>query len=76
MPTGNGHLQDKEALMRFINSDTGKNLIGQLKKADPAKVNSAVEKASSGDIQGAMDVLRSILGSNENAPSREDPHGK
>ena len=76
MPAGNGHLQDKEALMRFINSDAGKNLIGQLKNADPAKVKSAVEKASSGDIQSAMNVLRSILSSNENTPSREDPHGK
>ena len=76
MPTGNGHLQDKEALMRFINSDTGKNLIGQLKKADPDKVKTAVEKASSGDIQGAMNILRSILVPNSNTSSQEGSNGK
>ena len=76
MSEKNGHLQDKEALTRFINSDAGKNLISKLKNADPIKVKAAVEKASSGDMQGAMNILRSILGSNENVLSMEDPHGK
>ena len=76
MSAKNGHLQDKEALTRFINSDAGKNLISKLKNADPIKVKAAVEKASSGDMQGAMNILRSILGSNENVLSMEDPYGK
>ena len=76
MPVGNDRMPDKEALIRFIGSDAGKALLRQLNSSDPNKLKAAAEKASSGDIGGAMSVLRTILSSNGDRDDKEDVHGK
>jgi len=76
MPFGTDHIPNKEALMRFVDSDLGKALLGQLNRSDPEKIKSAAEKASAGDISGAMSILRTLLSSNDDNGNKEAAHGK
>ena len=76
MPFGTDHIPNKEALMRFVDSEQGKALLGQLNRSDPEMIKSAVAKASAGDIRGAMSILRTLLGSGDDHSEKEESHGK
>ena len=76
MSTGNDHMPDKDALIRFANSEKGKALLNQLNNSDPDKIRTAVEKASAGDVSGAMSILRMLLSTNEDNDPKGASHGK
>ena len=76
MPNGTDHMPDKESIMRFVGSDQGKALLGQLNRSDPEKIRAAAAKASAGDISGAMRILRELLSSGDDRSKKEVPHGK
>jgi len=76
MPFGTDHIPNKEALMRFVDSEQGKALLGQLNRSDPEMIKSAVAKASAGDIRGAMSILRTLLVSGDDHSEKEETHGK
>ena len=75
MPKGTDRIPDRDALLRFANSDTGKSLLGRLEGSDPQKLKTAAEKASSGDIAGAMKILQGLLSTAEDGRKQEEPHG-
>ena len=74
MQKGNDALPDKEALMRFAASDTGRALLARLDRSDPSKIRAVIEKASSGDIEGAMKVLKATLSAVDG--TKEGENGK
>ena len=76
MPTENSHMPDKELLKRFIDSDQGKKLLGQLNRSDPETIRAAADKAAAGDISGALAVLRTLFASEDDHGKKEAPHGK
>ena len=76
MSIGTDHMPDKDALTRFAHSETGKALLGQLINADPVKIKLAIEKASAGDLSGAMQSLQTLLASTDDHSRKEVSHGK
>ena len=76
MSTGNGRIPDKDALLRFANSDTGKDLLKRLDVSDPHEIQRAAQKASEGDIAGALQILQALLSSSDGSGNKEGSHGK
>lgn len=76
MSIGTDHMPDKDALTRFAHSETGKALLGQLINTDPVKIKLAIEKASAGDLSGAMQILQTLLASTDDHSRKEVSHGK
>ena len=67
---------DKDAILSFANSDKGRNILERLNDSDPNKLKLVAEKASAGDIAGAMEILQAILSSSNDGKSKEAHHGK
>ena len=76
MPKGPDKIPDKDTILNFANSDKGKSILGRLNDSDPKKLKLAAEKASAGDIGGAMEILQAILSSPNDGKSKEAHHGK
>ena len=69
-------MPDKKAIRDFANSDKGRSILERLNDSDPNKLKLVAEKASAGDIAGAMEILQAILSSSNDGKSKEAHHGK
>ena len=76
MPKVPDNMPDKDAILSFTNSDKGRNILERLNDSDPKKLKQAAERASAGDITGAMAILQGILSSNDDSRNKEAHHGK
>lgn len=76
MPKGPDNMPDKKAIRDFANSDKGRSILERLNDSDPNKLKLVAEKASAGDIAGAMEILQAILSSSNDGKSKEAHHGK
>lgn len=76
MPKVPDNIPDKDAILSFANSDKGRNILERLNDSDPKKLKQAAERASAGDITGAMAILQGILSSSDDSRNKEAHHGK
>ncbi len=51
--------------MKVAQSDAGKQLIALLQQSQGAELQSAMDKASAGDMAGAKDIIQKIMSNQE-----------
>lgn len=55
------NMPDYSEILRFLQTQEGKQLIAALRRADPAKVNLAADCVKKGDYTGAKQLLSDLL---------------
>ncbi len=67
MEKNNGHFSDFsiQQAMKMAKSDAGKRLIALLQQTQGNQLQSAMDKASYGDMAGAKEIIRKIMANQE-----------